>query len=107
MNKNEKPVSLKIPGKAKVILNEYKKKRENNNGFIFPFLRDTDKLNAQDLFTKTRNATKLSNKFLKRIADICKIEKTYQTILLVIHLEILQEIKYTLSCFKNYIVIAI
>lgn len=75
MNKNEKPLSLKIPDKAANILKKYKKSCTENNGFIFPFLKNADLFNEEDIFTKSRNATKLLNKYLKRIAEICGIEK--------------------------------
>lgn len=75
MNKNEKPLSLKIPVKAEDILNAYKKNEKRNNGYIFPFLKNVDDKNAKDIFIKTRNATKILNKYLKRIALQCSIEK--------------------------------
>ena len=37
MNKNEKPISLKIPEKAKVIIDMYSKRRKSEE-YIFPFL---------------------------------------------------------------------
>lgn len=75
MNKNEKPLSLKIPDKANAILNYYRKNQTENNGFVFPFLKDVDPKNEEDIFRKTRNATKLFNKYLKRIASQCEIDK--------------------------------
>ena len=75
MNKNEKPLSLKIPDKAGKILDKYRIMQIANNGFVFPFLRNVELSNDQDVFTKTRNATKLLNKYLKRIAKDCGIEK--------------------------------
>ena len=75
MNKNEKPLSLKIPDKANVILNFYKKSQKENSGYVFPFLKDVNDKNAEDIFRKTRNATKLFNKYLKRIAKECDIDK--------------------------------
>lgn len=75
MNKNEKPLSLKIPDKAKTILDFYKKQKRANNGFVFPFLKNAEIKNAEDIFIKTRNATKLFNKYLKRISEKCGIEK--------------------------------
>lgn len=75
MNKNEKPLSLKVSKKAEAILEYYKKEKEANNGFIFPFLKDVNESNTEDMFRKTRNATKLLNKYLKRIAGICRIDK--------------------------------
>lgn len=75
MDKNEKPVSLKIPDKAAKILRKYKEFKEENNGYVFPFLKNTDITNEEEVFKKTRNATKLFNKYLKRIATRCKIDK--------------------------------
>lgn len=75
MDKNEKPVSLKIPEKASKIVNFYKKNKTENNGFIFPFLKEIDAKNEEEVFKKTRNATKLFNKYLKRIAKRCNIDK--------------------------------
>ncbi|TYQ00222.1 site-specific recombinase XerD [Tenacibaculum adriaticum] len=75
MNKNEKPLSLKIPEKAKSILNKYKKHSKENNGYVFPFLQKVKEHNTEDMFRKTRNATKLFNKYLKRIAVQCDIKK--------------------------------
>jgi integrase len=75
MNKNDKPVSLKIPHKAEVILGAYKKNEKQNKGYVFPFLKNADSKNPEDIFIKTRNATKVLNKYLKRIALQCSIEK--------------------------------
>lgn len=75
MDKNEKPVSLKVPDKASEILNFYKKEKHNNNGYVFPFLKDVNVSSEEEIFKKTRNATKLFNKYLKRIATMCEIEK--------------------------------
>lgn len=75
MNKNKKPLSLKIPDKASTILYYYRKDHTENNGYIFPFLKDVNVKNDEDIFRKTRNATKLFNKYLKRIASQCQIDK--------------------------------
>lgn len=75
MNKNEKPVSLKIPDKAKAILIHYKKSKSANTDFVFPFLKDADPNNSYDVFVKTRNGTSLLNTQLKKIAEKCEIEK--------------------------------
>jgi integrase len=75
MNKNSKPVSLKIPDKAQVILDLYRNEKESNNGYIFPFLRDVNHRDMKAVFVKTRNATKLCNKYLRRIAELCEIDK--------------------------------
>jgi len=75
MNKNEKPLTLKIPDKALSILNCYKGEKDINRGYVFPFLSKANPKNTEDIFIKTRNATKLLNKYLKRIALQCDIEK--------------------------------
>ncbi len=75
MNKNEKPLSLKIPAKAAEILKHYKASRKANNGYVFPHLGNAQLLNPRDLYIKRRNATKLFNKYLKRIAKMCEIDK--------------------------------
>lgn len=76
MNKNEKPLSLKVPEKGKAILDAYKKIKKENCGYVFPFLKDVRPNDDEDFFTKTRNATKLFNKYLNRIASQCGIEKS-------------------------------
>lgn len=75
MNKNEKALSLKIPTKAEKILNFYRKDSKENNGYVFPFLRNVNPNDPEDVFVKTRNATKLFNKYLKRIAVQCNLQK--------------------------------
>lgn len=74
MNKNEKPVSLKIPEKAKIIIELYKRKRKSSD-YIFPFLHNANPKNEYDKFVKIRNASRLFDKYLKRIAKQCGIEK--------------------------------
>ncbi|WP_108116774.1 site-specific integrase [Kordia periserrulae] len=75
MNKNEKPVSLKIPAQALNIIEKYKPFKKSKNDYVFPFLKKADPNSKEDIFKKTRNATKLFNKYLKRIANLCEIEK--------------------------------
>ena len=74
MNKNEKPLSLKIPDKAMHILDYYRPKGKVK-GYVFPYLKKADPKNPEDLFVKTRNAARLFNKYLKRIAEKCEISK--------------------------------
>ncbi|WP_024771784.1 tyrosine-type recombinase/integrase [Aquimarina macrocephali] len=75
MNKNEKPVSLKIPDKAKEIIECYRGDRQNKKDYVFPYLKKADQKSPRDIFVKTRNATTLLNKYLKQIAGQCEIEK--------------------------------
>jgi integrase len=50
--------------------------RKNNGGYIFPFLNEVRPNDDEDFFTKTRNATKLFNKYLIRIGTQCDIDKS-------------------------------
>lgn len=75
MNKNEKPVSLKIPEKAKNIMLSYEHEKRSHDDYVFPFLKKADSTNKEDIFIKIKNASKLFNKYLKRIATMCDIEK--------------------------------
>lgn len=75
MNKNEKPISLKVPKKAEEILSVYRTTKRENKGFVFPFLKLANTKDPEDIFVKTRNATKLFNKHLKKIARLSNIDK--------------------------------
>ena len=75
MNKNEKPLSLKIPDKAKKILDFYSPNKKDYNGYVFPFLAQVKQKDSRDIFNKSRNASRLFNKYLKRIAKLCDIDK--------------------------------
>ncbi|WP_228249239.1 hypothetical protein [Zunongwangia profunda] len=59
MNKNEKALSLKIPLKAEKILNYYKKQKKLNKGYVFPFLGSTDTKDAEQIYIRTKSATKV------------------------------------------------
>jgi len=75
MNKNEKPISLKIPDRAVKILDYYKQSMTSKNDYIFPFLKKADSKDDYDIYVKTNNAISLFNKHLKRIAKMCEIDK--------------------------------
>ncbi|APU69724.1 MULTISPECIES: site-specific integrase [Christiangramia] len=76
MEKNGKPLSLKIPDKARIIIDYYRPDKKFNNGYLFPFLREVDQTQAEQIYTRTKSTTKLLNKYLKRIAKLCGIDKT-------------------------------
>ena len=75
MNKNEKPLSLKIPDQVMGILDFYRPSRQSNKDFIFPYLKKANPNNKRDVFVKTRNGTAVLNKYLKEIAIKCGITK--------------------------------
>lgn len=66
MNKNEKPVSLKVPEKAQAILDLYMEEKQSESDYVFPFLKKANQNSKEDICVKTRNATSLFNKYLKR-----------------------------------------
>ncbi|MFK7813378.1 MAG: phage integrase SAM-like domain-containing protein [Maribacter sp.] len=108
MNKNEKPLSLKVPGKAEKILDYYRPFSQSKDDFIFPYLKTANPKSKQDIFVKTRNASTLLNKYLKRLAGKCDIEKrTFLIILPGIHSEISRAMRFLRLCCKNYIGTAI
>ena len=75
MDKNDKPVTLKIPDKAKTILKYYEPEKRSDKDFVFPYLKHADPNNIKDIFTKTRTAARRFNKYLKKIPEITGIEK--------------------------------
>ncbi len=75
MNKNDKPVSLKIPEKALSIIELYRYDKQSKDDYIFPYLKQADQNDPEDLFRKSRNASRLFNKWLKRIAEQVGIDK--------------------------------
>src|SRR5690606_32516137 len=75
MNKNEKPLSLKIPDQAKGILGHYRPLRQSKDDYIFPYLKNADSKSKRDIYVKSNNATSVLNKYLKQIAEKCDITK--------------------------------
>ncbi|WP_246160868.1 site-specific integrase [Maribacter flavus] len=75
MNKNEKPLSLKIPDQAKKILDFYRPLRQSQDDYIFPYLKKANPTSKRDVFVKTRNGTVILNKYLKLLAEKCMITK--------------------------------
>lgn len=75
MNKNDKPLTLMIPEPAADILAKYKLKNQHPVDYIFPLLKDADPNNPEEFYVKTCNASRLMNKYLKRIASMCHIDK--------------------------------
>ncbi len=75
MSKNDKPVSLKIPEKALDIIELYIKDKNSSEDYIFPYLKEANQDDPEDIFRKSRNASRLLNKWLKRIAEQAGIDK--------------------------------
>ncbi len=75
MSKNDKPVSLNIPEKALDIIELYIKDKNSSEDYIFPYLKEANQDDPEDIFRKSRNASRLLNKWLKRIAEQAGIDK--------------------------------
>lgn len=75
MNKNEKLLSLKLPGKIHSILKALKEEKEKEDDFIFRELKKADLNKPEDVLAKTKTATKKFNKYLESLAKKAKINK--------------------------------
>lgn len=75
MNKNDKLLTLKLPDKLLPILKQYRVDKASDTDFIFPEMKKANKESLQDVFAKTKTATKKFNKYLKSIAEKAKIGK--------------------------------
>ncbi len=75
MNKNQKPLSLKISEKLNTILLDYKPMKESNDDYIFPELKQIDQKDPKEILRKTKTATKKLNRYLGQIADKLEIDK--------------------------------
>ena len=75
MSKNDKLLSLKLPEKLLPILQLYEIDKINNTDFIFPEMKKANTKSLQDIFAKTKTATKKFNKYLASIAEKAGIDK--------------------------------
>lgn len=73
MGKNNKVLSLKIADKLQTILDQY---NDPKSVFVFPELNDVDLKEPKTVLSKTRTANHKFNKNLKKIALLCKIDKS-------------------------------
>jgi integrase/recombinase XerD len=74
MGKNRKIVSLKLPEKAKQIIDSYKEASAASI-YVFPYLKEEDGFDAKMINAKTRTANSVINKNLKTIAERLKLSK--------------------------------
>ena len=76
MGKNLKTGSLKIPQKAKFILKQYKDQKAENNGFVFPDLKDIEDMKETiTLQKKLKYRIRKADKALKKIAVMIELSK--------------------------------
>jgi len=75
--KTDDTLSIKVPNKAKVILDSYIKPDQQPEDYIFPFLKnDIDySKNPKILFKDISSSTAYANKDLKTLAAACKFNK--------------------------------
>ena len=79
MNKNDKPVSIKIPEKAKAIFAFYKKDKLEEDDFVFPDLKTANLKDARDVQRKLFTAKRKFNKHLKKMAALAGIKKNFSS----------------------------
>ncbi len=80
MSKNGEPGSLKIPEKAKAILNHYRDNADTRHNLVFPFLKGLTSLNDRhQLRARISDCTKLINTHMKKIMMLLNIEKSAST----------------------------
>lgn len=75
MGKNQKLVSLKVPVKAKKILNIYEEYKLSEDDFVFPQLKGADLNDTRQLITRLQSINRNLNRRLKQAGQILKIEK--------------------------------
>ncbi|PCE65776.1 site-specific integrase [Sediminicola luteus] len=75
MNKNQKLVSLKIPEKALVILQQFNRTSSDKNGLVFPYLKGTNFDDAKEKLTRIRTVTRTLNRRLQLVGNHLEIDK--------------------------------
>ena len=79
MGKNQKVVTLKISDKVMSILALYESQKLSEDDYIFPELKVANQNDTEDINRKIKNATRLFNKNLKKIAEQAKINISLTT----------------------------
>lgn len=74
MNKNQKFDSLKIPEKARVILEQYRQ-YSNKNGLVFPDLGEINLKDKKVPLSRKQSVTRNVNRKLQRVAKNLGIDK--------------------------------
>tara|TARA_R110002033_G_scaffold165923_1_gene204245 strand:- start:7013 stop:8227 length:1215 start_codon:yes stop_codon:yes gene_type:complete len=75
MNKNSKLLSLKIPPKIFVILDQYRMDKRDAKDFIFPEFKKVNINDPYELYVKSKQANKSLNYYLKKLANKAGIDK--------------------------------
>lgn len=80
MSKNGEPGTLKVPDKAKVILDLYRNDQDKRHGLVFPFLKRLQSLDDRNkLRARVADATKLINSHMVKVMTLLNIEKSAST----------------------------
>ena len=79
MRKNGKPVELPIPEMAQVVLDYYLPFKDQNQGYVFPALKNANLNDPIDFQRKIKTAVKQYNKWLKPLAKAAKVKKNLTT----------------------------
>lgn len=75
MGKNNKVLSLKVPQKARVILNLYETDKRFEDDFVFPELKKADLKSPHDIRVKIKTGNKHINRYLKQVAKLIELDK--------------------------------
>lgn len=75
MRKNNKPVELPVPELAQWVLDYYKPFKNENQGYVFPALRNANLKDPIDFQRKIKTAVRQYNIWLKKIAKAANIKK--------------------------------
>ncbi len=73
--KTKKDISIKLPSKAKEIIEKYNIEDTKENSYIFPFLPNGIEKDKEKLFKAISSKTAHVNKNLKKIAELSEINK--------------------------------
>jgi integrase/recombinase XerD len=79
MGKNAKPLSLKVPEKASLLLAQYLPDQESKDDYIFPEIKKAIPNDEKDIQRKVATNTKIVNKYLKRVAKKLELDKPLTT----------------------------
>ena len=75
MGKNNKKVSLKTPDRVQKILEKYLPYHDHYQGYIFPYLKNANLDDPEDIFKKARSGNRTINAELEEIRKTLEIEK--------------------------------
>ncbi len=76
-NKNSKPITIVLTDDLNRIINEYGTKPVIKENYIFTFLKP--KMNKEEEMAAIKQATKQTNKYIRRVAKALKIEANVST----------------------------